>query len=70
MPISKQSTWHHSNRYNADAVCPHCAGLVRHEPWCVTQNADVRYAFEVAFYPDRLTALDVLILHALGVSWA
>jgi len=70
MSFSEQSTWHHSNRYTADAARPHCVGLVGHEPWCVTQNADVRYAFEVAFYPDRLTVLDVLILHALGVSWA
>ena len=35
----------------------------------ITQSADVRYAFQVALYPNHLTLHDHLILHALGVSW-
>ena len=69
MPIPKQPVWRHENQYSADSACAHCEGVIRHEPWCLTQNADVRYAFQVALYPGHLTLQDHLILHALGVAW-
>jgi hypothetical protein len=28
----------HSNRYHALAACEHCAGVIRHEPWCITRD--------------------------------
>jgi len=69
MPMSRQSVAHHENRYSADSACAHCEGVTCHEPWCLTQSADVRYAFQVALYPQLLTVQDHLILHALGVAW-
>jgi hypothetical protein len=69
MPIQKQPVWRHENQYSADSACAHCEGVIRHEPWCLTQNAGVRYAFQVALYPSHLTFQDHLILHALGVTW-
>ena len=29
----------HSNQYSADSACGHCDGVIRHEAWCITQNA-------------------------------
>ena len=69
MSLSKQTVWQHSNRYSADSACAQCEGVVCHEPWCSSQNATVRYAFEAVLHPDRLTPQDTLILHALGVVW-
>jgi len=62
-------TWFHSNRYNAQAVCEHCGGVVRHEKWCITCDPAVQYAYQVVLEPEKLTLFDRLILHALGVSW-
>jgi hypothetical protein len=62
--------WFHSNRYNAQAACEHCAGFIRHEPWCITVAATVHYAYEVVADPGRLSLGDTLILHSLGVTWA
>jgi hypothetical protein len=59
----------HSNQYSADSACVHCDGVIRHESWCATQNANVHYAFQAVFDPGKLTLGDVLILHALGVVW-
>jgi hypothetical protein len=59
----------HSNRYCAEAVCEHCAGLIRHESWCITRNGYVFYAYEVVLDPGKLQLADRLILHALGVKW-
>jgi hypothetical protein len=59
----------HSNRYSADSACGHCDGVIRHEPWCVTQNAAVQYATQVVSNPGLLSTRDHLILHALGVTW-
>lgn len=61
--------WQHSNKYNAEAACEHCQGVVHHEPWCITRSKDVLYAYESVMDADKLTAGDRLILHALGVSW-
>jgi hypothetical protein len=62
--------WFHSNRYNAQAPCEHCAGIIRHEYWCITVAATVRYAYEVVADPEKLSLGDTLILHSLGVTWA
>ena len=69
MPVPKQTVWRHGYQYSADSACAHCRGIIYHEPWCSTQNASVRYALEVALYPNHLTLQDRLILHALGVAW-
>jgi hypothetical protein len=69
MPMSRQSVAQHENPYSADSACAHCEGVTHHESWCLTQSADVRYAFQVALYPQLLTLQDHLILHALGVAW-
>ena len=45
MPIQSHFPLSHSNQYSADSACGHCEGVVRHEPWCVTQNAGVQYAY-------------------------
>ena len=59
----------HANKSSQDAAGEHCQGVTRHERWCITNNAMVRYAFDTIVHPDRLTFADALILHALGVSW-
>jgi len=69
MPIPKQTVWRRENQYSAESACAHCEGIIRHQPWCITQNADVRYAFQAALYPNQLTLQDSLILHALGATW-
>jgi len=68
-PVPKQNAWHHENQDAPDSACSHCSGVVSHEPWCITKNSNVRYAFEAVLYPDCLTIQDGLILHALGVVW-
>jgi hypothetical protein len=50
-------------------ACEHCAGLIRHESWCITRNGYVFHASEVVFDPAKLHLTDRLILHALGVKW-
>jgi hypothetical protein len=60
----------HSSQYSAHSACSHCDGVIRHEPWCVTLNASVEYAYQAISDPDRLSPGDHLILHALGASWA
>ena len=40
-------------------------GGIRHEPWCITCNALVRYAYEIVIEPGTLKLADQLILHAL-----
>jgi hypothetical protein len=52
---SKQSPLSHSNKYSADSACGHYEGVVRHEPWCVTQNASVQYAYRVISDPSHLS---------------
>ncbi len=63
------ASWYHSNRYNASSACEHCGGIVRHEPWCITVDPAVQYAYEVVLDPEKLTLFDRLALHALGVTW-
>jgi hypothetical protein len=69
MPTRNELPPLHSNKYSADLACGHCDGVIRHEPWCITQNASVRYAYQVITDPTYLSLADHLILHALGVAW-
>jgi hypothetical protein len=69
MPTQSQPPLRHSNKYSAASACVHCEGVIRHEFWCKTQSANVRYAFRVAVQPNHLSLQDSLILHALGVVW-
>ena len=63
------ASWYHSNQYTANSACEHCGGVVRHERWCITRDAVVQYAYKVVLEPEKLTTIDQLILHALGVAW-
>jgi hypothetical protein len=63
------TAWFHSNRYSEQVACEHCAGIIRHESWCITANPVVYYAYEVVAEPSKLTVGDGLILHSLGVTW-
>ena len=38
MTVEEKLPSRHSNQYSADSACGHCEGVVRHEPWCTTQN--------------------------------
>jgi hypothetical protein len=69
MPVQNELPLRYSNQHSADSACGHCNGVNRHEPWCMTQNASVQYAYQVALDPDRLSPGDRLILHALGAAW-
>ncbi len=64
-----RSSTFHSNRYAADSACEHCEGIIRHEPWCITLDPTVYYAYQIVVEPDKLTPGDALVLHALGVTW-
>lgn len=59
----------HSNQYCAASACEHCDGVIRHEPWCITHNSIVLYAYEAVLHAEKLTLEDQLILHALGAAW-
>ena len=59
----------HSNRYSADSACAYCDGVVYHEAWCATQNANAYYAFEAVLDPTQLSVGDEVNLLALGVVW-
>ncbi len=69
MPVQNQLPLSHSNQDSADAPCGHCDGVIHHELWCITQNASVQYAYQVASDPSHLSPGDHLILHALGAAW-
>ena len=69
MPAQSQIPLSHSNQNSADSACGHCDGVIRHEPWCVTHNATVQYAYQAVSDPDHLSPGDHLILHALGAVW-
>ena len=70
MSIHQQVVSRHERKLVASKRCRHCECLTDHQPWCITQNPDVRYAFTITVYPNLLTLQDSLILHALGVTWA
>ncbi len=69
MADDTSTAWFHCNRYSEQAACEHCAGIIRHETWCITSNPVVYYAYEVVAEPSKLTLGDKLILHSLGVMW-
>ena len=45
MPVQEHFPSSHSE-YSADTPCGHCDGIIHHEPWCITQNASVQYAYQ------------------------
>jgi hypothetical protein len=69
MPVQDQIPLCYSNQYIAGSACEYCDGVIRHQPWCVTQSPDVHYAFQAVSDPGTLSLGDSLILHALGVVW-
>ena len=70
MSVENQLPLYHTNRYTADSACARCEGVVHHESWCATQNANSYYAFEAVLDPTQLSVGDELSLHALGVVWS
>jgi hypothetical protein len=69
MPVQSHFPLSHSNQYTAHSACGHCEGVIRHEPWCITQSTSVQYAYQALLDPDQLSPGDQLILHALGAAW-
>lgn len=61
---------YHCNKYSADKACEHCEGIIRCTPWCITVNANIRYAYSIVLDSRKLTYEDTLILHALSASWS
>ena len=59
----------HANKSNSGTACPYCEGIFEHAGWCVTQHAEVGYAYRIVADASEMTAGDALILHSLGVSW-
>jgi hypothetical protein len=69
MTVENQLPLRHSDRYKPDSACAYCGGVVHHESWCATQNANAYYAFGAVLDPTQLSVGDELSLHALGVVW-
>lgn len=69
MPDDTATTIFHSNRYAAQSACEHCQGIIRHEPWCITVDGAIYYAYQIVADPSKLTIGDALILHSLGAIW-
>ena len=67
--MKDSASWYHANRYNAQAACEHCGGIIRHEHWCITRDPLVYYAYDIVVHPEKLSPGDALILHSLGVRW-
>ena len=70
MPVQDNVPLSHSNRYSSYSACVYCDGVIRHVPWCVTQNVSVQYAYRAVSNPDQFSPGDHLVLHALGATWA
>ena len=51
-------------------ACQHCQGVGEHEPWCITRDPRVYYAYSIVSEASMLTYADTLILHSLGVTWS
>jgi hypothetical protein len=66
MPVEDHLPSRHSNQYTLEPACGHCAGIIHHESWCVTQNESVQYAYQAAADSGDLTPGDHFILHALA----
>ena len=69
MQSSSAASWYRDNRFQAQVTCEHCAGVLRHEPWCISLNSSIFYAYQIVADASALTLSDHLILHALGVKW-
>jgi hypothetical protein len=69
MSENVSAIWYYSNRYNAQAACEYCEGIIRHEHWCIALNQNVYYARQIVADPSKLTVGDALILHSLGAVW-
>ena len=69
MSVQEHFPSSHSSQYSADSPCGHCEGTNHHEPWCITQNASVQYAYQAVSGTGQLNPGDHLILHALGAAW-
>jgi hypothetical protein len=69
MPVQDHLPSSHSNESSADSPCGHCDGAIHHEPWCITQNVSVQYAYQAVSDTGHLSLGDNLILHALGTTW-
>jgi hypothetical protein len=63
------ASWYHSSQNDSKSACEHCGAVGRHERWCITCDALVRYAYAAVLDPEKLTLIDTLILHALGTAW-
>lgn len=50
-------------------ACEHCGGMQDCERWCILENANVYYAFNITLHPEQMTEQDRIILHALSVAW-
>jgi hypothetical protein len=61
--------WYQSNAAVSSVNCRHCNGVLRHESWCITRNANTAYAFRAVQDSDNLSQQDKCMLHSLGVSW-
>jgi hypothetical protein len=69
MSVQEHFPSSHSGQYSADSPCGHCEGTNHHEPWCITQNASLQYAYQAVSGTGQLNPGDHLILHALGAAW-
>jgi hypothetical protein len=69
MPRRSELPLLNNNESSADLTCGHCDGATDHEPWCITQNPSVQYAYQIITDPAHLSFEDYLILHALGAAW-
>jgi hypothetical protein len=69
MFANPSASWYQRGQYDARSACQHCGGVIRHERWCIACNALVQYAYAAVLDPEKLTLIDQMILHALGVSW-
>jgi hypothetical protein len=65
----RESTIRVSNQFSAASACEHCQGIVRHEPFCITLNSRVLYAYEIILDACKLTPGDQILLHGMGVVW-
>ncbi|HTZ83829.1 MAG TPA: hypothetical protein VMB66_11585 [Candidatus Acidoferrales bacterium] len=58
------------SRVTSGPVCEHCHAAGEHEPWCITRDPNVLYAYRIVAEPKMLSLEDTLILHSLGVQWS
>jgi hypothetical protein len=64
-----ESTIRVSNQFSASSACEHCQGIIRHEPFCITLNTRVLYAYEIIVDACKLTPGDQILLHGMSVAW-